>query len=71
MRRFFSAPGLVPSGPTSCAIWFLEGRMITLVVEEPHQFPTSILERVQNNTTAPAADGTPLPLPTMDEVTAA
>ncbi|GKA24791.1 hypothetical protein Tco_0710824 [Tanacetum coccineum] len=41
------------------------------VVEEPHQFPTSILERVQNNTTAPAADGTPLPLPTLDEVTAA
>nr|GEX10985.1 hypothetical protein [Tanacetum cinerariifolium] len=37
------------------------------VVVEPHQFSTSVLERVHNNTTAPAVDGTLIPLPTMDE----
>ncbi|GJV01747.1 hypothetical protein Tco_1335316 [Tanacetum coccineum] len=31
-------------------------------------FSTSILERVQNNTTIPTAEGTPVPLPTPDEV---
>ncbi|GJX32067.1 hypothetical protein Tco_0241922 [Tanacetum coccineum] len=40
------------------------------VVEEPHDFTSSILQRVQNNTTAPAAEGTPIPLPTPDEVAA-
>ncbi|GKE91342.1 hypothetical protein Tco_1572437, partial [Tanacetum coccineum] len=41
------------------------------IVEEPHQFPTSILECVQNNTTVPAIEGTPVPLPTPNEVVAA
>ncbi|GKE00727.1 hypothetical protein Tco_1388710, partial [Tanacetum coccineum] len=41
------------------------------VVKEPHQFPTSILERVHNNTTAPTVRGTPISLPTLEEVAAA
>ncbi|GJX40318.1 hypothetical protein Tco_0255308 [Tanacetum coccineum] len=38
------------------------------VVEEPHEFANSIMQQVQNNTTTPAAEGTPIPLPTLDEV---
>ncbi|GJY81121.1 hypothetical protein Tco_0493872 [Tanacetum coccineum] len=34
-------------------------------------FPTSILERVYNNIIAPAAEGTPIPLPTPDKIAAA
>ncbi|GJY61263.1 hypothetical protein Tco_0461920 [Tanacetum coccineum] len=41
------------------------------VVEEPHHFPTLILERVHNNTIAPTAEGTLILLPTLDEVAAA
>ncbi|GKA57797.1 hypothetical protein Tco_0756985 [Tanacetum coccineum] len=71
MRWFLSALGLVLSGPTRSAIRFSKGRMITLVVKEPHHFPTLILEHVHNNTTAPTVRGTPISLPTPDEVAAA
>ncbi|GJX37306.1 hypothetical protein Tco_0250609 [Tanacetum coccineum] len=40
------------------------------VVEEPHEFASSMLQRVQNNTTALAAEDTPIPLPTPDEIAA-
>ncbi|GJS27751.1 hypothetical protein Tco_0488371 [Tanacetum coccineum] len=73
MRRFLSAPGFVLSGPTRSAIRIYD--FMTLpswgdakVVKEPHQFPTSILERVHNNTTAPTVRGTPISLPTLDEL---
>ncbi|GJW96269.1 hypothetical protein Tco_0178077 [Tanacetum coccineum] len=38
------------------------------VVEEPHEFASSILQRVQSNTIALAIEGTHIPLPTLDEV---
>ncbi|GKD28885.1 hypothetical protein Tco_1239663 [Tanacetum coccineum] len=40
------------------------------VVEEPHRFTDSILQHVQNHTTAPATEGAPIPQPTSDEVIA-
>ncbi|GJU35269.1 hypothetical protein Tco_1183623 [Tanacetum coccineum] len=41
------------------------------VVEEPHHHPAPFLERVLWHTTAPAAEGAMIPLPTLDEVVAA
>ncbi|GJU29767.1 hypothetical protein Tco_1173356 [Tanacetum coccineum] len=40
------------------------------VIEEPHEFTDSILQRVQNHTTAPAAKGAPIPRPTPEDVVA-
>ncbi|GKG62396.1 hypothetical protein Tco_0634169, partial [Tanacetum coccineum] len=40
------------------------------VVEEPHEFTNSILQCVRNYTTAPAVEGTPIPLPTLEELVA-
>ncbi|GJV47962.1 hypothetical protein Tco_1438174 [Tanacetum coccineum] len=39
------------------------------VIEEPHEFTNSILQRVQNYTTAPISEGTPIHLPTSEEIT--
>ncbi|GJY58044.1 hypothetical protein Tco_0457936 [Tanacetum coccineum] len=68
---------LAPFGLTGRAIWFLEGKMITLVgrgdakvVEEPHRFTDSILQRFRNHTNAPATEGAVIPLPTPKEVVA-
>ncbi|GJZ06578.1 hypothetical protein Tco_0540371 [Tanacetum coccineum] len=73
------------SGPTGSVIWFSERKMIILavfmtmtlpywgdakVVEEPHRLPTSLLDRVPKNTTAPTAEDVPVPLPTLDEIVA-
>ncbi|GKC61672.1 hypothetical protein Tco_1089270 [Tanacetum coccineum] len=40
------------------------------VIEEPHEFTNSILQHVQNYTTTLAAEGTPIPLPTLEELVA-
>ncbi|GKA31229.1 hypothetical protein Tco_0717534 [Tanacetum coccineum] len=41
------------------------------IVEEPHQHPAPLLERAPRHTTAPAAKGALIPLPTLDKVAAA
>nr|GFC13689.1 hypothetical protein [Tanacetum cinerariifolium] len=41
------------------------------VVEEPHHHPALLLKHVSQHTTAPAAEGAMIPLPTPDEVDAA
>ncbi|GKF82033.1 hypothetical protein Tco_0243689, partial [Tanacetum coccineum] len=41
------------------------------VVEEPHHLPAPLFDRVSPHTTAPAAEGVPIPLLTLDEDTAA